>query len=78
MKKFVTYPIFFITASPVGIESLKSLCVNILQFGSSKINPSGTLVTVSTCSKTYYTETKADWLCILDRLQFRNNSSMAA
>ncbi len=77
MKKFVTYLIFFITAFPVGIESLKSKCVNILQFGSYKINPSGTLVKVSICSKTDYTERKTERAGILDRFQFRNNSSMA-
>lgn len=77
MKKFLTYLTFFVVAFPAWIESIMSQCVNILQFGSATINPSGTLIPVNSCSKTDYTESKADWSGILDRFQFRNNSSMA-
>ena len=77
MKKFVAYLTFFVTAFPAGIESIMSQYVNISQFGSATINPLGTLVTVSSCSNTDYTDRKTDRAGILDRFQFRNNSSMA-
>ena len=77
MKKFVAYLTFFVAAFPAGIESIMSQCLNISQFGSATINPFGILVTVSICSKTDYTERKTDRAGILDRFQFRNNSSMA-